>query len=141
MFLRLFTAIVIHPANADITALLEPLQISTPKRLAQGAHLARHAAMLHVAQQCLFKGALGHGCIYVILAISGETRTSDHLPSRSLKLLPMLGAPSLSLPGVCPLPVDCGLRPASSAVLRGTGGIPAPALTAPGCFGSRWLTG
>jgi hypothetical protein len=48
-------------------------------------------------------------------------RNGEHLPSRSLKLLPMLGVPSLpSRPPFLPLPI--GLRPASSAVRRGDSG-------------------
>lgn len=45
-----------------------------------------------------------------------------YIPSRSLKLLPMLGVPSLSLE--YPLPFPPGLRPARSIVLRGDFGTP-----------------
>lgn len=48
--------------------------------------------------------------------------TGEHvtIPSRSLKLLPILGVPSLSRDGSLPLPL--GMRPDSSAVRRGDKG-------------------
>jgi hypothetical protein len=51
---------------------------------------------------------------------SSEGNFDQNIPSRSLKLLPMLGVPSLSRPVFLPLPT--GLRPASSAVRRGDRG-------------------
>lgn len=92
-------------------------QVSAFQGLTNRAHPASHAtSCLHITGKSFFQSTLGDRRICFSLAFLMQNPKRYDRPSRSLKLLPILGLPSL--PSL-PLP---GLLPASSAVRLGLNG-------------------
>lgn len=92
--------------------------IAASKRLTD-AESAPDAAVLHLTREGLLESRLCYRGVYCQLALQINDESSWSLPSKSLKLLPMLGVPSLPSREY---PFLLGLLPDSSAGRRGERG-------------------